>query len=595
MRMVKKVLVIDPGKILYKSNQYGLGILIVYERLLQLSVDVKLFNTAKDSLSERDSIVDEIIDFNPCAVCMTTRSDTYPFCLDLAHRIKEKHKDIKIIFGGPQATLTHNLTLEFTKNVDVIVRGAGEGIVEQVILSDFCYHSLEAIPNISYNDLTRGKIVVTETSDNNIEPLTPVDSLICYNITPQTKRIDIEAGRGCSFSCSFCVTNKVWNKNYSLREPKGLVRDVVSLTRGNEMIEEVNFTHDNLLINKINAEKFIDVIYHMMPERLSWSCSARIDLLNEDVIKKLKSARCNGIYLGIETGSEKMQKIYNKNINLNEALNNLMLLNNNQIKFIVSLIIGHPLETREDVFDTLLLAVFAKNLNYCKTVQIHKLAIVYGADFFEEYADDLVFDSNSISDQSTNLIDENDTKLILRDRKLFSSFYSLYREKYIRNFGFKAKLFQLIINSCHATLKLMKTHLGLEVFKSILMDRIQNIEDFKKVAESYIGCISILYDSFARYELNVLEMCKLDYNALHREADRINSTYRIINSEIDLSTQKSVKTQYIMWLQSDNNVNACRLDESKTNVLNAVLSNQLTKAIRESDDFVEWTKTDLIW
>lgn len=593
--MKKNILMIDPSKILYKNSQYSLGFLIIFERLSKLPINVKLFDTTKNALSERDGIVNEIISFNPSVICMTTRSDIYPFCIDLAHRIKVICKEIYIVLGGPQATLTHSQTLEFSKDIDVIVRGAGEEITEQVILSEFCYERMKKIPNISYNDITLGKVVVTETLTNKIQPITPINSILRYNITSQTERVDIEAGRGCTFGCTFCVTSKVWNMGRVLREPLDIVNDIILLTEHGKEISEINFTHDNLLLNKKYSEEFIFTINKMMPKHLSWSCSVRIDLLDEDLIKKMKLSRCCGVYLGVETGSEKMQKVYNKNINLVEALNNLMLLNKYGIKFIVSLIIGHPLETKEDIFETLLFAIFARNLKQCKMVQIHKLAVVYGADFYEDYENDLIFEPNKMSDQSTDLINENDRDLIISNKNLFSCFYSLINEKYDMSFGDKTKLYQLLINSCPTTLKLIKNTLGHDVLKSILMTEINDTVDFARIVESYIGKISIIYDSCAKYELKVLELRMYDYNKLTKKLDKINTTYRLIDIDIDFSTNKYVKSKYIIWLQSNNSINFIKLDNDQMVMLNAILTNQISDEIRESKNFKEWKEKDLIW
>jgi len=135
--MSKTVLVLDPNKILYKASNYGLGALIIYDRLLQVGIDVELFNTTKNALNERDEMISEILGLRPYALCITTRCDTYPFCINLAERIKKKCEDIKIVFGGPHATLTCKQTFDFTKNIDVIVCGAGEGVIEQVIIQNF--------------------------------------------------------------------------------------------------------------------------------------------------------------------------------------------------------------------------------------------------------------------------------------------------------------------------------------------------------------------------------------------------------------------------------------------------------------------------
>lgn len=505
----KKVIVIDPRKILHKKTKYSLDSLILYEELSSLyGWDAEVFDTTKDALNERINIVEEIINSKPCVVCITTQNDTYPFCLDMVDKIKKRYKDIKVVLVGAHATLTHEATLDFSKNVDVILRGAIEKTIKQVMLSEFCYDRLGTIPNISFYSPIEDKAFINDASKDNNEIRTPVDSLLRYNLPPGTKRAIIEVGRGCSFNCSFCKYNKVYNNSYSIKEPLSVINDIESILEVCETIERFDFRHDNLLINRVEAENFIDVINKKLPKHIFWNCSTRVDLLDEAIIKKLKSANCYAVYLGIETGSKILQKIYNKNIDLDHAVDNLILLSKNGVKFVVSFIIGHPAETKDDILETLLLALFAQSLDSCITVQIRRLAVFYGTDIYENYSKDLFFDPERIPEQSTDLINEDDKRLIICGKELFSSFYTLKTEEDIHEIGYKAPLFQLIIRSFPDTLQILKSDLGADLIKTILLDMTHSIEDFVDIVESYAGRISRQYDSCVRKETKAFASTK---------------------------------------------------------------------------------------
>lgn len=82
-------------------------------------------------------------------------------------------------------------------------------------------------------------------------------------------------------------------------------------------------------------------------------CSARIDTLDEQIIDKMKESNLSAIYIGLETGSEKMQGDINKNINITKAISTIQYLLSKGIKVTISFIYGLANESEEDLIETI--------------------------------------------------------------------------------------------------------------------------------------------------------------------------------------------------------------------------------------------------
>jgi radical SAM superfamily enzyme YgiQ (UPF0313 family) len=67
----------------------------------------------------------------------------------------------------------------------------------------------------------------------------------------------------------------------------------------------------------------------------------------------MKEAGCNGIKVGIETGSEKIMRLINKDITLEECMNAAKLLKKSGIHWTGYFMIGFPTETKDDMEKTL--------------------------------------------------------------------------------------------------------------------------------------------------------------------------------------------------------------------------------------------------
>ncbi|MGB9181335.1 MAG: radical SAM protein, partial [Pyrinomonadaceae bacterium] len=160
-------------------------------------------------------------------------------------------------------------------------------------------------------------------------------------------------------------------------------------------------------------------------EKFRWNCSARTDCITEDLIALMAKAGCRGIFFGIETGSERMQQVIYKKLDLAEAEQMIKCTSKHKIITAVSLIYGFPDENMSDVADTV--AFFIDSLRYDYSApQLHILAPLAETPIHSTYRDQMVFDDifSDMSHQGWRQ-DPADREMINSYPDIFPNFYAV--------------------------------------------------------------------------------------------------------------------------------------------------------------------------
>lgn len=353
----------------------------------------------------------------------STICSTYPLTLRLARGVRAAHADGLIILGGPQASVVDVPTLKTFPFIDLIVRGEAEKTLALLLDSVFSRNTdLASLSGITYR---QGSEVVRNPNAPVIEDL---DSLPmpAFHLYPHIKDCiyaPIEAGRGCPFACSFCSTNDFFRRRFRLKSPDILVEQMRSIKK-TYGIDTFDLIHDMFTVDRKKVVAFCDAV-ESSGEELYWSCSARTDCIDDDLIARMADAGCNGIFFGIDTGSERMQGIIQKKLNLADAAARISCANKHSIRHTVSLITGYPEETRADLRSTI--HFLGESLRHQHSeIQLHLLAPLAETPITSQYRGQLVYDDifSDISFQGWDQ-DPEERAMIMAHRDIFPNFYAL--------------------------------------------------------------------------------------------------------------------------------------------------------------------------
>jgi anaerobic magnesium-protoporphyrin IX monomethyl ester cyclase len=287
--------------------------------------------------------------------CMITMADE---CLWFAEQLRF-HCQL-LVAGGPLPTCDPEPFLEY---FDVVVRGEGEQTMQELLRAHVEGSDLDAIAGIVYRTdagwPAKGRLIYTPERKFSKEldripfparELLPNESYIRqgknkygYSITT------VMSTRGCPYRCEFC-SNVVFGGSYRERSPRNVVDEIeTALAFG---YDRISFADD---VFTMKRERVVRVCQEIRRRGLhfNWECLGRVDALDYPTAMEMKSAGCTRIFFGIESGSEKMLELMNKQITLDEARQAVNAAHQAGLQVGAFFILCYPGDTDDTVLETL--------------------------------------------------------------------------------------------------------------------------------------------------------------------------------------------------------------------------------------------------
>ena len=341
-------------------------------------------------------------------------STSYLYTKNLADLIKTVSPHTQIVLGGNMAA-AYEVILRKCK-IDICVIGKGEKVLLDLVRHlekhgnfDPASYGLNEIKNIAYLNL-EGNTNFTgygyeriATDDNteqqpNYELLDKYSDINQYLVDPMTrydfaydkrsyephrhnkKMATIFTSRGCINKCTFCHR---WIKGYKVIPVKDVIASIKNLidkyNAGFFCISDECFGENKQWIDEfIDAIKDLDVLFQVG--------GARVSIVQRDptVVKRLKDAGLTAIYFGVESGSDKILKIMEKNATKEENLKALKICSEAELYTIIQLVIGMPGENKETINETIeFLKMSSGDLPYFQEVSTNYLQSLPGTPCYE--------------------------------------------------------------------------------------------------------------------------------------------------------------------------------------------------------------------
>jgi radical SAM superfamily enzyme YgiQ (UPF0313 family) len=346
----------------------------------------------------------------------------YPLTVRVARFVKALCPDAAIIFGGPQASVVAESTLRAFPFVDFILRGEAEHTLPVFLEEVTGKRQFEKVPGLVYRSVWG----VQRNPDPPV--IMDLDALPmpAYHLTGELRgerSASLELGRGCPFACTFCSTNDFFRRKFRLRSPQRVLDEMRAIHR-EYGITDFDLTHDMFTVDSKRVRAFCQ---HMMDSGngYTWSCSARTDCVDQELIEFMAAAGCVGIFFGVETGSDRMQSIIDKHLDVGRAHEIIDIAEHAGVRSTVSLIAGFPEERLDDLRETV--RVYAHSARTRGSdPQLNLLAPLAGTPIYLKYKDQMTL-GELCSDMSHQGRRQNpeDIKLIRRYPDIFPNFYLL--------------------------------------------------------------------------------------------------------------------------------------------------------------------------
>lgn len=291
--------------------------------------------------------------------------------------IKKIKPDILSIAGGPHATANPSDALH--AGFDVAVIGEGEATIVDLVETIEQKKPLENVAGIAYLHGDEVKLTPMRPFIPNLDDIPfPSRRFIDYS---RYRRFGIISMRGCPYRCIYCkpIEDKLFGKKLRRRSLENVTAEIDELIDcyGNR---QISFKDDTLTVNKTEWFEGLDEHFKRRNMRLSWQCSSRVDTVNIKKLKAMKEAGCRQLFFGIESGSQRILDYYRKDITVEKIVETFAMCHRVGIRACASIMLGAPIETREDLEKTFNLVKTIKPFNW----HVHVTTPICGSYLYEQ-------------------------------------------------------------------------------------------------------------------------------------------------------------------------------------------------------------------
>lgn len=163
--------------------------------------------------------------------------------------------------------------------------------------------------------------------------------------------INITTTRGCPFKCNWCA-KPIYGNRYNSRSPEQVVEEIRLLVQSYGA-EHVWFC-DDIFGLKPGWIKQFSLLMQQQSFRIQYKIQCRADvLLNEENIAFLAASGCDEIWIGAESGSQKILDAMDKGTTIDQIVSSTALMKKHGIKPCFFLQFGYPGEEMADIKKTI--------------------------------------------------------------------------------------------------------------------------------------------------------------------------------------------------------------------------------------------------
>ena len=350
----------------YKSVPVGLLNIATYIKSLGYEVRV-IDGRAYPKNLVREWVERELANPELLMACISLTTIQLKHGLQLCDMIKEKRKDMPVVFGGIHPIMFPYQTI-LDDVVDYVVYGEGEFALRDLLsYVQTGTPKLDEIKGLMYKK--QGKPVMTpiqpgidpnELPDPDYELLEInkyIEREFITNLgkTRKMRAMDIMTSRGCPYRCNFCTNTMDIFKRYRPLATERVLR-LIDLCVNKYKVDHIWFTDDLFFVHK---KRLQDIANYIIDKgyKITWESNARADqfrdgFLDDELLALLKKSGCFALRMGMESGSNRILELMKKDATVEDIIHAVSQCEKYGIIAIGNFICGFPTETKEEVMQT---------------------------------------------------------------------------------------------------------------------------------------------------------------------------------------------------------------------------------------------------
>jgi len=311
----------------------------------------------------------------------------------IAAHIKERLPQCKIFMWGLHVSALPERTLQ-EEQTDYVIKGESlRSIAELVKYEVSGEGNLASIRGLYYrmeNGEIRGnaQISLEKSLDNIPHPawdLLAMEQYRAHNwhrfgetdATPKGYGV-IATSLGCPYNCSYCAIHTLFGAHrVRFRSVESVLEEINTLVTKYH-VHYIKILDENFVLNKKYVEELCDRIIERNYDLNMWAY-ARVDTVDEHILKKLRKANVRWLCLGIESADENAMNDVNKGqYNNNRVADVVAMIKAADINILGNFMFGLPEDTMESMQKTLELA---RELN-CEWMNMYSTMAFPGSQLY---------------------------------------------------------------------------------------------------------------------------------------------------------------------------------------------------------------------
>jgi len=348
------------------SNFPPLGLASIAAYLLENNITVKIIdcNVVSPYVDEFEKYF--IKNFSDkykqiSVIAITAMTCTIKKAYKIASICRKYYSDSLIVFGGVHPTFCYEEVLS-NPDIDIVVIGEGEITLSEII-KKVDRHKINGIAYRSDNEKDGYTIVKTPARERiqNLDTL-PIPA---YHLLPiqhyipakgSYKRLpamSMITSRGCPGKCTFC--SKTLGNRLVFQSAERIFKEINYLIN-NYGIRQILFYDDTFTVWKENVQNLCQMLIDNKVD-LTWTCFARVDYVDPELLKLMQKAGCHQIMYGVENINEVVLKNINKKIDINQIKNAVKWTKSAGIECRLAFMVGNLGDTREIIQENINFAI----------------------------------------------------------------------------------------------------------------------------------------------------------------------------------------------------------------------------------------------
>ena len=328
-----------------KSSAPPIGLGYVAEMLRLHGIEYEVVDLGLGySIKELLQIID---DYRPDAAAISLMTFRYKHHYSVIEEIRNYHKDIKIIVGGPHVTAWKEKVLMQCSAIDYGISREGERTIVELCQG---------------NDETRIKGLVYRNNgevrfNGERELIGDLDNLAVptydrFELDKYSDYIPICSSRGCPFRCVFCQSRSMLGNKWRPHSAERVVAEIEHWYR--QGYRHFSFVDDNLTLDKQRMEKICERINSRALSGLQLRAGGiRADCVDQKLLSQMREAGFYALSFGVESAVNRVLDNLNKRERIEEIDKAVKEAINLDFQVKLYFLVGSPYETFEDVKESI--------------------------------------------------------------------------------------------------------------------------------------------------------------------------------------------------------------------------------------------------